>query len=196
MGSEEGLIFVNLSKPEDLKAADRRKLVRSQAAKDHSQSSSSICKPVTPKPRRHRKLLTAEYNLDLDGTKLSGTFALQADREPSTPTQSHSLPPGNGEQKLNGKQTSEKADSPGPLVLRSMSDLSAMAVDIPELDHPGQKGLLRSIWSSMVIANQATLDVVVLTAATHYIMVDGSLCEPEILYKLKEDAIASINRAL
>ncbi|KAL9590891.1 MAG: hypothetical protein Q9203_000348, partial [Teloschistes exilis] len=193
MGSGEELIFVNLSKPEDLKAADRRKLVRSQAAKDHSQSSSSIRKPVAFKPRRHRKILTAEYKLDLDGTKISETFTFRAEREFSTPTQTAPWRPGNAEQKLNGKQNSEKADSPAPLVLRN---LSALAVDIPELDHPGQKGSLRSIWFPMVIADQATLDVVVLTAATHYVMVGRSLCEPEILYKLKEDAITSINRAL
>lgn len=71
-----------------------------------------------------------------------------------------------------------------------------MAVDIPELDHPGQKGSLRSIWFPMVIADQATLDVVVLTAATHYVMVGRTLCDPEILYKLKEDAIMSVNHAL
>lgn len=131
MGSGEELIFINLSKPEDLKAADRRKLVRSQAAKDHSQSSSSIRKPVAFKPRRHRKILTAEYKLDLDGTKISETFTFRTEREFSTPTQTAPWRPGNSEQKLNGKQNSEKADSPAPLVLRSMSGAGWTAPFVP-----------------------------------------------------------------
>ncbi|KAL8690970.1 MAG: hypothetical protein Q9218_003708 [Villophora microphyllina] len=208
--SERDLVFVNLSKLEDFKSAERRKIIRSQAAKDHSQSSSS--KPEVSSLGRHGKFLTVDYNFDSDRTNTLGTSTLQADRGSSIPTQSHALYPKNAEQRLKGKQTSQRVDSPAPQALRSISgagwtppfipypnkhfvpavlahaDLSAMAVDIP--------GSLRSIWFPMVIAGRATLDVVVLTAAAHYVMVGRTVCEPEFFYKLKEDAITSINRAL
>lgn len=75
-------------------------------------------------------------------------------------------------------------------------DLSKMAVDIPELDHPGAKGSLRSLWFPMVISEQATLNVVILTAAFHYVSINGQQCKPEVLYKMKQDAITAINRGL
>lgn len=71
-----------------------------------------------------------------------------------------------------------------------------MAVDIPELDHPGAKGALRSIWFPAVLNQQATLNVVILTAAFHYASINTSQCKPEVLYKLKQDAITSIKRGL
>lgn len=75
-------------------------------------------------------------------------------------------------------------------------DLSKMAVDIPELDHPGAKGSLRSLWFPMVISEQATLNVVILTAAFHYLSINGQQCKPEVLYKMKQDAITAINQGL
>ncbi len=71
-----------------------------------------------------------------------------------------------------------------------------MAVDIPELDHPGPKGALRSIWFPMVVADQAMLNVVILTATSNYVSVHQTQCTPEVLWKLKEDALASVNRGL
>lgn len=71
-----------------------------------------------------------------------------------------------------------------------------MAVDIPELDHPGAKGSLRSLWFPMVISEQATLNVVILTAAFHYLSINGQQCKPEVLYKMKQDAITAINQGL
>ncbi|KAL9007472.1 MAG: hypothetical protein Q9173_007270 [Seirophora scorigena] len=75
-------------------------------------------------------------------------------------------------------------------------DLSTMAVDIPELDHPGTKGALRSIWFPMVLAEQAVLNVVVLTATSNYVSVHQTQCSAEVLWQLKENAISSINRGL
>ncbi|KAL8836927.1 MAG: hypothetical protein Q9170_002727 [Blastenia crenularia] len=75
-------------------------------------------------------------------------------------------------------------------------DISEKAVDVPELDHPGAKGSLRSIWFSMVITEQASLNVTILFAITHCISIYQTQGRPEVLYQLKEETIASINRAL
>lgn len=48
----------------------------------------------------------------------------------------------------------------------------------------------------MVIGEQAVVNVVVLTAASDHIAVHQTQCSPEVLWKLKEDAISSINRGL
>lgn len=48
----------------------------------------------------------------------------------------------------------------------------------------------------MVITAQATLNITILFATSHYLSVHQTRCKPEVLYQLKEDAIAAINRAL
>lgn len=65
-------------------------------------------------------------------------------------------------------ETNQAADAVGIRV-----DLSKMAVDIPELDLPGAKGSLQSLWFPMAISEQAALNVVILTAAFHYISING-----------------------
>ena len=71
-----------------------------------------------------------------------------------------------------------------------------MAVDIPELDHPGKKGSLRSKWFPMVITEAATFNVVILIAASHYAATHSIYGSAEILYRLKQDALWAIKRAL
>lgn len=61
-------VFINTSGPDDSKSAAKRKAVRSQAAKDHSSSSS---KPEGSGRRRHRKLLSVAIDLDLYGSDTS-----------------------------------------------------------------------------------------------------------------------------
>ncbi|KAL8938472.1 MAG: hypothetical protein Q9211_003190 [Gyalolechia sp. 1 TL-2023] len=63
------LVFINTSGPDDSKSVAKRKAVRSQAAKDHS-SSSSI-KTEGAGRRRHRKLLSVEIDLDVYGSDAS-----------------------------------------------------------------------------------------------------------------------------
>lgn len=75
-------------------------------------------------------------------------------------------------------------------------DLSMMMVDIPELGHPKAKEALPSIWFPLVIAEQAVLNVVVLTATPPYVSVHQTQCSRDVLLKLKEDAISSIKRGL
>lgn len=95
MNPGKQLVFVDLSKPEDSKTANKRKLVRSQAAKDYSQSSRS--KTKASKPRKHRKLLTTGYELELHETQNLGNFILQADRESSALAQRPPLRLGDAE---------------------------------------------------------------------------------------------------
>lgn len=71
MGADKkDLVFINSSNPEDSKSSAKRKAVRSQAAKDHSQDSSN--KPEGSKARRHKKLTTVEIELNVENP---GSFA-------------------------------------------------------------------------------------------------------------------------
>ncbi|KAL8856509.1 MAG: hypothetical protein Q9178_006908 [Gyalolechia marmorata] len=211
------LVFINTNNPEDSKSSAQRRAVRSQAAKDHSQSSSS--RDDAPKRRRHRKLLTVELEVAIDESETSKSdsspqntgFSIaddassslvdevpqqsQADEAGATVDYSAILPLGN----MPG------ADWTHPFVPYPQEKfvpgvlshyLSELAVDTPELDHPGAKGALRSIWFPMVVSSQAALNVVILTAAFHYVSINKHQCIPEVLYKLKEEAITSINRGL
>ena len=63
------LVFINTHNPGDSKSSAQRRAVRSQAAKDHSQASSS--RDDVPKRRRHRKMLTVELEVAIDDTESS-----------------------------------------------------------------------------------------------------------------------------
>ncbi|KAL8773385.1 MAG: hypothetical protein Q9209_001779 [Squamulea sp. 1 TL-2023] len=194
------LVFINTNNPKDSKSSAQRKAVRSQAARDHSQPSSS--KNDGPKRRRHRKLLTVELEVALDESESSRSDSppgntgfspgdddpeLLVDDVPRQPHENEASPsvdysaipplgnvPGAGWGHPFIAYPEEKF-MPGIL----SHYLSGLAVDVPELDHSGAKGSLRSIWFPMVLQEQATLN-----------------CKPEVLYKLKQNAITSINRGL
>ncbi|KAL8805964.1 MAG: hypothetical protein Q9182_001621 [Xanthomendoza sp. 2 TL-2023] len=186
------LVFINTNRPEDAKSTAQRRAVRSQAAKDHSQSSSS--NNDGPKRRRHRKLLAVELEVVVDESE-SSNDSPPRNIEPTILDDDISSLIGDHPRE---DDTAMDIDYSAVLPQRNMpeADLSEMAVDIPELDHPGAKGALRSIWFPAVIAEQATLNVVILTAAFHYLSINNLQCAPEVLYKLKQDAITSINRGL
>ncbi|KAL8967172.1 MAG: hypothetical protein Q9183_003038 [Haloplaca sp. 2 TL-2023] len=214
---DSDLVFINSSGPDDSKSTERRKAVRSQAARDHSRASSS--KAEGKKPRRHRKLLSVQIELDIDRSDSSGSVSSQESLEAPASDQAYSALHQGAEHTIKNESIDQNWDESTVTQFRGMPGagwaypfvpypnkhfvpgvlshyLEEMAVDIPELDHPGNKGALRSIWFPMVIADQAVLDVVVLTAATHYVMVNRTTCEAKTLYKLKEEAISSINRSL
>ncbi|KAK2608772.1 hypothetical protein QQS21_002629 [Conoideocrella luteorostrata] len=68
-----------------------------------------------------------------------------------------------------------------------------MARDIPELDQPGNKGLLRSLWFPLVISDDAPFRVVMLLSAANYASVNnvnGLGCH---ILRMKQEAIAAIN---
>ncbi|KAG5923291.1 hypothetical protein E4U61_003799 [Claviceps capensis] len=74
--------------------------------------------------------------------------------------------------------------------------ITHMARDIPELDQPGNKGLLRSRWFPLVISDAAPFRVVMLLSAANYASVHnvrGLGCH---ILHLKHEAIRAINDAL
>ncbi|KAL8719947.1 MAG: hypothetical protein Q9225_003124 [Loekoesia sp. 1 TL-2023] len=188
------LVFINTSGPDDSKSVAKRKAVRSQAAKDHSQSPGN--KPEGPASRRrHRKLLSVEIDLDIheleaprNGSPFTNANSSSLDQDVSPKHgKTDYRPPHNNLNPVAGDSTKSALTTvPGagwthpfvpypdkktaPAMLSHY--LSEVAVDVPELDHPGAKGSLRSIWFPM------------------------TKCSPEVLYQLKEDSITSINRAL
>ncbi|KAL8739363.1 MAG: hypothetical protein Q9190_007838 [Brigantiaea leucoxantha] len=89
------------------------------------------------------------------------------------------------------------SDSSKPFVPKLLRHyLCNLAVDIPELDYPGNRGSLRSKWFPMVITDTATLDVIILIAASHYATFNMIPRGPEILYRLRHNALCSINKAV
>ncbi|KAL7909173.1 hypothetical protein GGI35DRAFT_372830 [Trichoderma velutinum] len=73
-----------------------------------------------------------------------------------------------------------------------------MAVDIPELDEPGERGLLRSRWFRLATSEISTFQVVLLLSAGNYITVkDGKASDAGFeMEQLRLDAIQSINLAM
>ncbi|RFU72810.1 hypothetical protein TARUN_9445 [Trichoderma arundinaceum] len=73
-----------------------------------------------------------------------------------------------------------------------------MAVDIPELDEPGNKGLLRSRWFRLATTEISTFQVVLLLSAGNYITVKGGIAAEQgfNMDQLKMDAISSIKVAM
>ncbi|KAI9672819.1 MAG: hypothetical protein M1831_000255 [Alyxoria varia] len=75
-------------------------------------------------------------------------------------------------------------------------DLSEMAVDIPELDLEEGRGLLRSRWFPMAMSEAALLQVILLTSASHYAMLNSTTtCAPQLL-QMRQEALAFINELL
>ena len=71
-----------------------------------------------------------------------------------------------------------------------------MAVDIPELDQPGEPGLLRKKWFPLVMTDPATFNVVLLLAASNYLSLATFHPGVPSLYAFKQNAITSVNEAL
>ncbi|KAE8352733.1 hypothetical protein BDV28DRAFT_120870 [Aspergillus coremiiformis] len=75
--------------------------------------------------------------------------------------------------------------------------LMDMAVDIPELDQPGNKGLLRTRWFPLVMSEPALFLVIMLLAASHYASVNDHTADTKLnLLSLRCEAVQAINDAL
>ncbi|QIX02134.1 hypothetical protein AMS68_007651 [Peltaster fructicola] len=71
-----------------------------------------------------------------------------------------------------------------------------VAVDIPDLDGPSQKSLLRRRWFPMAMEESATMYAILLMAASHYsAIIPGSIKANDLVY-LKSRAISSINQGI
>ncbi|GAD98719.1 conserved hypothetical protein [Paecilomyces variotii No. 5] len=75
-------------------------------------------------------------------------------------------------------------------------DLISMAVDIPELDQPGNHGLLRTRWFPLVMTEPAPFLVILLIAASNYASLHGGCDMKADLLQLRCEAIRTINEAL
>lgn len=72
-----------------------------------------------------------------------------------------------------------------------------MAVDIPELDQPGNRGLLRTSWFPLVMTDTALFSVIMLIAASHYAAAQGASETMKLnLLSLRCEAVQSVNRSL
>lgn len=72
-----------------------------------------------------------------------------------------------------------------------------MAVDIPELDQPGNRGLLRTSWFPLVMTEPALFLVILLLAASHYASLQSDPHEMKLnLLGLRCEAVQAINSAL
>jgi hypothetical protein len=71
-----------------------------------------------------------------------------------------------------------------------------MAVDIPDLDGPDAKGLLRTQFFPFCLTDPASLHAVMLVAASHFDRVRGSRSHAIDILQLRGIAIRAINTAL
>jgi hypothetical protein len=70
-----------------------------------------------------------------------------------------------------------------------------MAVDIPELDQPGKKGLLRTRWFPLVITEPCSFYAILLLSASNVAALQHHEKAAYDVLQLKAHAIASINEA-
>ncbi|KAF2726182.1 hypothetical protein K431DRAFT_214139 [Polychaeton citri CBS 116435] len=71
-----------------------------------------------------------------------------------------------------------------------------VAVDIPDIDGPGNKGLLRTAWFPLVMTEPATFYAVLLMAASHYCAIQPEANHIIDLLNLKTRALKAINVAI
>lgn len=71
-----------------------------------------------------------------------------------------------------------------------------VAVEIPDIDGPNERGLLRRRWFPLAMTEAATMYAVLLMAASHYCIVNPSQAALIDLLALKARALSEINSAL
>ncbi|KAL4965491.1 uncharacterized protein BDV14DRAFT_55582 [Aspergillus stella-maris] len=72
-----------------------------------------------------------------------------------------------------------------------------MAVDIPELDQPGNRGLLRTDWFPLVMSEPSLFLVIVLLSASNYASVQTEATDMKLnLLGLRYEAVQAINKYL
>ncbi|KAL4901674.1 hypothetical protein BDW74DRAFT_72302 [Aspergillus multicolor] len=75
--------------------------------------------------------------------------------------------------------------------------LMSMAVDIPELDQPGNRGLLRTDWFPLVMTEPSLFLVIVLLSASNYASVQAEATDMKLqLLGLRCDAVQAVNNSL
>ncbi|KAH8426239.1 uncharacterized protein LDX57_003985 [Aspergillus melleus] len=75
--------------------------------------------------------------------------------------------------------------------------LMSMAVDIPELDQPGNRGLLRTSWFPLVMTEPSLFLVIMLLAGSHYASVRDPSADIKLdLLRLRCETVNAINYSL
>ncbi|KAF4434169.1 hypothetical protein F53441_13722 [Fusarium austroafricanum] len=104
------------------------------------------------------------------------------------------------ERQLGGGRVDPFRAYPGPWnpEIPSLVDhyLVHMAVEIPELDQPGNRGLLRTSWFPLVISHEAPFQTILLLSASNLSSVSGTTHPTGFYYELRHNAISAINQAL
>lgn len=77
-----------------------------------------------------------------------------------------------------------------------VTDVTHMAVDIPELDQPGNQGLLRLKWFPLAMTEPSTFLTILLLAASNYATMKEATIPRVQLLQLKDDALRFINAAI
>lgn len=77
-----------------------------------------------------------------------------------------------------------------------LKDIENVAVEIPDLDSPNHKGLLRRRWFPLAMEEPSTMYAVLLMAASHYCAVCPMSANLIDLLYLKSRALNEINKAL
>ncbi|KAJ9293875.1 transcriptional regulator family: Fungal Specific TF [Paecilomyces variotii] len=192
--------FINIANPNDAKGASKRLAVRSHVARyqwrKHFEDRGSESAPVRSK-RRREEFLPLRIELDcslLDRNRKTGIDG--EDWEGSS--SSSSTPPiprilGGG--RVDPFRSYPVAWRPFmPAIVDHY--LISMAVDIPELDQPGNAGLLRTRWFPLVMTEPAPFLVILLIAASNYASLYGGCDMKTDLLQLRCEAIRTINEAL
>jgi hypothetical protein len=80
--------------------------------------------------------------------------------------------------------------------LSEIADVTHMATDIPELDQPGNRGLLRTRWLPIVMSDEACFQTIVLLAAYNMVLVKHMIGHSCNILQLKSEAIQCINKSI
>ncbi|KAK5122445.1 hypothetical protein LTR85_004029 [Meristemomyces frigidus] len=204
--------FLNFSHPSDAKASRARRTVRSHVTRrQHAQETAlqatrkaqsfhdTSAEPEQPPAtlRKHAVTLPSHRPTTLELASSSSTSA-PITSSPETSSASPSPTTSPDQPSICRIDPSEVyPEEWHPYIPRVMEHyLSNLAVDIPDLDGPVTKGLLRTRFFPLIMTDAAPLHAVMLVAASHYSKVRGSRLHAIDLLQLRGMAIREINAAL
>ncbi|CDM35594.1 transcriptional regulator family: Fungal Specific TF [Penicillium roqueforti] len=176
-------VFVNVQKPSDALQLAKAPEVRSHVTRYQWKQSAR-------RDKRTRRILLGVAQ-DVNGAGFQNGLRLDSFK-PEPP----SILPQIGGLRVDPFQSYPISGQPWtPLLVDHY--LIHMAVDIPELDLPGNHGLLRTTWFPLVMTEPALFSVILLLAASHYasLQVDPSSMKIDLL-GFRYTAVLSINRSL
>ncbi|KAF7597585.1 hypothetical protein BBP40_000063 [Aspergillus hancockii] len=186
MGME--FVFINVKEPKDALQLAKEPEIRSHVARYQ-------WKQVENRPSLKRKKKTVvSISLDVEVQTRSDSDADSPDSsdQPSAPP----IPFEFGGLRVDPFRSYPVAFKPFMPVLVDHY-LMDMAVDIPELDQPGNKGLLRTSWFPLVMTEPALFLVIMLLAASHYASMRDQSHDMKLkLLSLRCEAVQAINDSL